>query len=130
MGVLTPPPRDATFQRSYLMDLPAHFGKYLLVHQLGRGGMAELFLAKQSGLKGFEKVLAIKKILPHLTQDPEFVSMFVNEGNRPPLLTHPHIGQIFVLGHAEGAYYMAMEFVMGKDVRSLVEKIRERGGRL
>ncbi len=112
------------------MDLPAHFGKYLLVHQLGRGGMAELFLAKQSGLKGFEKVLAIKKILPHLTQDPEFVSMFVNEGKLAALLTHQHIVQIFDLGHVEGAYYMAMEYVMGKDVRSLVGKIRERGGRL
>ena len=112
------------------MDLPAHFGKYLLVHQLGRGGMAELFLAKQSGLKGFEKVLAIKKILPHLTQDPEFVSMFVNEGKLAALLTHQHIAQIFDLGHVEGAYYMAMEYVMGKDVRSLIGKIRERGGRL
>jgi tetratricopeptide (TPR) repeat protein len=112
------------------MDLPAHFGKYLLVHQLGRGGMAELFLAKQSGLKGFEKILAIKKILPHLTQDPEFVTMFVNEGKLAALLTHQHIAQIFDLGHVEGAYYMAMEYVMGKDLRSLVAKARERGGRL
>src|SRR3990170_171238 len=118
------------FAGAHLMDLPAHFGKYLLVHQLGRGGMAELFLAKQSGLKGFEKVLAIKKILPHLTQDPEFVSMFVNEGKLAALLPHQHIVQIFDLGHVEGAYYMAMEYAMGKDVRSLVGKIRERGGRL
>jgi len=112
------------------MDLPAYFGKYLLVHQLGRGGMAELFLAKQSGLKGFEKVLAIKKILPHLTQDPEFVSMFVNEGKLAALLTHQHIVQIFDLGHVDGVYYMAMEYVMGKDVRTLTAKNRERQGRL
>lgn len=112
------------------MDLPAYFGKYLLVHQLGRGGMAELFLAKQSGLKGFEKVLAIKKILPHLTQDPEFVSMFVNEGKLAALLTHQHIVQIFDLGNVDGAYYMAMEYVMGKDLRTLAVKAREHGGRL
>jgi serine/threonine protein kinase/TolA-binding protein len=112
------------------MDIPAHFGKYLLVHQLGTGGMAELFLAKQSGLKGFEKLLAIKKILPHLTQDPEFVSMFVNEAKLAALLTHQHIVQIFDLGHVDGAYYIAMEYVMGKDVRSLVGKIRAQGGRL
>ena len=112
------------------MDIPAHFGKYLLVHQLGLGGMAELFLAKQSGLKGFEKLLAIKKILPHLTQDPEFVSMFVNEAKLAALLTHQHIVQIFDLGHVDGAYYIAMEYVMGKDVRSLVGKIRAQGGRL
>jgi tetratricopeptide (TPR) repeat protein len=85
------------------MDIPAHFWKYLLVHQLGAGGMAELFLAKQSGLKGFEKLLAIKKILPHLTQDPEFVSMFVNEAKLAALLTHQHIVQIFDLGHVERA---------------------------
>src|SRR3989304_1807245 len=113
------------FTGAHLMDLPAHFGKYLLVHQLGRGGMAELFLAKQSGLKGFEKVLAIKKILPPLTPDPEFVSLFGNEGNPGARVAHQPIVQIFDLGHVEGAYYMAMEYVMGKDVRSLVGKIRE-----
>ncbi len=92
--------------------------------------MAELFLAKQSGLKGFEKILAIKKILPHLTQDPEFVSMFVNEAKLAALLTHQHIVQIFDLGHVDGALYIAMEYVMGKDVRSLVGKIRAQGERL
>ncbi|MEW6682190.1 MAG: protein kinase [Nitrospirota bacterium] len=112
------------------MDLPAQFGKYLLVHRVGSGGMAELFLAKQTGLKGFEKVLAIKKILPHLTQDPEFVSMFVNEGKLAALLTHQHIVQIFDLGHVDGAYYLAMEYVMGKDLRTVAARARERGGRL
>lgn len=118
------------YRRVYLMNLPAQFGKYLLLHRLGQGGMAELFLAKQTGLKGFEKVLAIKKILPHLTQDPEFVSMFVNEGKLAALLTHQHIVQIFDLGHVEGAYYLAMEYVMGKDLRSVAARARERTGRV
>jgi serine/threonine-protein kinase len=83
------------------MDLPAHFGKYLLVHQLGRGGMAELFLAKQSGLKGFEKVLAIKKILPHLTQDPSSSDVCNGQARGP--VDPPHIVQIFDPGHVEGA---------------------------
>jgi serine/threonine protein kinase len=112
------------------MDLPTQFGKYLLVHRVGSGGMAELFLARQAGLKGFEKVLAIKKILPHLTQDPEFVSMFVNEGKLAALLTHQHIVQIFDLGHVDGAYYLAMEYVMGKDLRTVAARARERGGRV
>ncbi len=112
------------------MDLPAQFGKYLLVHRVGIGGMAELFLAKQTGLKGFEKVLAIKKILPHLTQDSEFVSMFVNEGKLAALLTHQQIVQIFDLGHVDGAYYLAMEYVMGKDLRAVSTRARERLGRL
>jgi len=51
---------------------PVKFGKYLLIDKIGTGGMAELFLAKQTGLKGFEKVMAIKRILPHLTEDQEF----------------------------------------------------------
>ncbi|MFZ5875483.1 MAG: protein kinase domain-containing protein [Nitrospirota bacterium] len=112
------------------MELPAQFGKYRLLHRVGHGGMAELFLAKQTGLKGFEKVLAIKKILPHLTQDAEFVSMFVNEGKLAALLTHQHIVQIFDLDHVNGVYYIAMEYVMGKDLRTVAARARERGGQV
>jgi serine/threonine protein kinase len=110
------------------MELPAQFGKYRLLHRVGHGGMAELYLANQTGLKGFEKVLAIKKILPHLTQDAEFVSMFVNEGKLAALLTHQHIVQIFDLDHVNGVYYIAMEYVMGKDLRTVAVRARERGG--
>ncbi|HET8761102.1 MAG TPA: serine/threonine-protein kinase, partial [Nitrospiria bacterium] len=110
------------------MELPAQFGKYRLLHRVGHGGMAELYLAMQTGLKGFEKVLAIKKILPHLTQDSEFVAMFVNEGKLAALLTHQHIVQIFDLDHVNGVYYIAMEYVMGKDLRTVAVRARERGG--
>ncbi|HTP40797.1 MAG TPA: protein kinase [Nitrospiria bacterium] len=105
---------------------PARFGKYLLMDRLAAGGMAELFLAKQIGLKGFEKVVAIKRILPALTQDQEFVGMFINEAKLAALLSHQHIVQIFDLGTTEGFYYIAMEYVMGKDLRALVQRSQAR----
>lgn len=98
------------------------FGKYLLLNKIGLGGMAEVHLAKQKGIKGFEKVLAIKRILPHLTEDSEFVTMFINEAKLVALLSHQNIVQIFDLGHFENNYYIAMEYVMGKDLRSVLQQ--------
>jgi len=108
------------------MNMPttAHFGKYLLIAKVGTGGMAELFMAKQTGLKGFEKVMAIKRILPHLTEDPEFISMFVNEAKLAALLSHQNIVQIFDLGHIENSYFIAMEYVMGKDLRTILHRAK------
>lgn len=81
-------------------------------------------MAKQSGLKGFEKVMAIKRILPHLTEDKEFVSMFINEAKLAALLSHQNIVQIFDLGHIENSYFIAMEYVMGKDLRTILQRAR------
>ncbi|MEW6324274.1 MAG: protein kinase [Nitrospirota bacterium] len=105
---------------------PMRFGKYLLLDRIAAGGMAELFLAKQTGLKGFEKVVAIKRILPLLTQDPEFVGMFINEAKLAALLSHQNIVQIFDLGTTEGFYYIAMEYVMGKDLRTVMQRSQAR----
>lgn len=107
-------------------NVPVQFGKYLLMDRIASGGMAELFLAKQTGLKGFEKVVAIKRILPALTQDQEFVGMFINEAKLAALLSHQHIVQIFDLGTTEGFYYIAMEYIMGKDLRGLVQRSQTR----
>ncbi|MBI3994506.1 MAG: protein kinase [Nitrospirae bacterium] len=109
---------------SLRMNTPVHFGKYLLIDKVGTGGMAELFMAKQSGLKGFEKVMAIKRILPHLTEDAEFISMFVNEAKLAALLTHQNIVQIFDLGHIENAFFIAMEYVMGRDLRTILHRAK------
>jgi len=102
------------------MNQPTRFGKYLLLDKIGTGGMAELFLAKQTGLSGFEKVVAIKRILPHLIQGPEFVDMFVNEAKLAALLSHQNIVQIYDLGNIDQAYYIAMEYIMGKDLRTVL----------
>lgn len=104
--------------------MPIHFGKYILLDKVGTGGMAELFMAKQTGLKGFEKMMVIKRILPHLSGDQEFVSMFINEAKLAALLTHENIVQIFDLGHIENVYFIAMEYVMGKDLRTILHRAK------
>lgn len=101
------------------------FGNYYLVEKIAVGGMAELFKARQRGVANFEKIVAIKRILPHLSDNDEFVRMFIDEAKLAAQLTHPNIAQIFDLGKAGGFYYIAMEYVDGKDLRSLLRKVRE-----
>jgi serine/threonine protein kinase len=91
-----------------------------LLKKIGRGGMAELFLARQTGVAGFERVVAIKRILPHLTEDREFVQMFVNEAKLAAQITHPNVVQIYDFGAVLGTYYMAMEYVMGKSLAAVL----------
>ncbi|NKE72150.1 serine/threonine-protein kinase [Candidatus Manganitrophus noduliformans] len=102
------------------MSQPIRFGKYLLLDKIGTGGMAELFLAKQTGLSGFEKTVAIKRILPHLTQGAEFIAMFINEAKLAALLSHQNIVQIYDLGNVDQCHYIAMEYIMGKDLRTVI----------
>ncbi len=101
------------------------FGNYYLLERIAVGGMAELFKARQRGVHNFEKIVAIKRILPHLSDNDEFVRMFIDEAKLAAQLTHPNIVQIFDLGKAAGFYYIAMEYVDGKDLRSLLRKVRE-----
>ena len=78
--------------------------------------MAELFQARQSGVEGFEKLVAIKRILPHMAEDHEFVHMFIDEAKVAAQLNHPNIVQIYDLGEAStDRYFIAMEYVHGKD---------------
>ena len=101
------------------------FGNYYLLEKIAVGGMAELFKARQRGVHNFEKIVAIKRILPHLSDNDEFVRMFIDEAKLAAQLTHPNIVQIFDLGKASGFYYIAMEYVDGKDLRTLLRKVRD-----
>jgi serine/threonine-protein kinase len=105
-------------------------GKYQLVSKLAKGGMAEVFLAKVAGPRGFEKTLVLKRILPHLAEDPQFVEMFFTEARVAARLNHPHIVQIFDFGEAEGAYYLAMEYIDGPDLRTLLARATQAGVQL
>ncbi len=89
------------------------FGRYELLTLLARGGMAEVFLARMSGVGGFAKLLVIKRILPHLGEDPEFREMFVNEGRVAARLDHPNICQVYELGEVDGEVFLAMEYLDG-----------------
>ncbi len=108
------------------MSLRIPFGKYYLTEKIAIGGMAELYRAKRVGVAGFEKLLVIKKILPHLSLHEEFVSMFINEAKIAAQLTHTNIVQIFDLGKIEDSYYIAMEYVWGKDLKAVLKKGKEK----
>ncbi len=95
------------------------FGNYVLLKKLGTGGMAEVFLAKQTGLAGFERLVCIKRILPHLTEHSEFITMFQDEARIAANLNHPNIVQIYELGEIDGSYFIAMELIKGEDVRQI-----------
>lgn len=84
------------------------FGNYTFVKKLATGGMAEVWQATQRGIGGFNRPVVIKRILPHLADQPEFVQMFLNEARIAARFSHPNIAQIFDSGEADGAYYIAM----------------------
>jgi serine/threonine protein kinase len=106
---------------------PQRYGKYELLERIGEGGMAEVFRARLPGAAGFEKILVLKRILPHLAKKPDFVSMFVDEAKLAAKVQHQNVVQVFELGEAEGGeLYMAMEFVSGVDLRRLLVNARDR----
>jgi len=106
------------------------FGQYVLERRLARGGMAEIWLARMTGVEGFEKAVAIKKILPHLTESDDFEKMFIDEAKLAARLNHENIIHIFDLGKIGDEYYIAMEYVEGRDLRSMLNQARRRGMRI
>ncbi|HEY8079872.1 MAG TPA: serine/threonine-protein kinase [Labilithrix sp.] len=106
--------------------LPKKFGKYTLIRKLATGGMAELFLAIQKSVAGFEKLQVIKRILPSMNQDKAFIDMLLHEARVAATLSHPNIVQIFDVGMADGQYYIAMEHVHGEDLRSIVRQMKKK----
>ncbi|HEX2676396.1 MAG TPA: serine/threonine-protein kinase, partial [Polyangiales bacterium] len=109
---------------------PVLYGKYQLLEQLARGGMAEVYKAKAHGVEGFEKILVIKRILPELSQNPRFVEMFINEAKIAVTLSHANIVQVFDLGQAQGSYFIAMEFVAGMDLATTLKRAHRSQRRL
>ncbi|HEX6902051.1 MAG TPA: TonB family protein [Thermoanaerobaculia bacterium] len=109
-------------------DAPGErFGQYTLLDRIAVGGMAEVWKARMRGVEGFQKTVAIKKILPHMTDNAEFVGMFIDEAKLAAQLSHPNIVHIYDLGKIGRDYYIAMEYVEGKDLRSLLNAARRRG---
>ncbi|HEX4461427.1 MAG TPA: serine/threonine-protein kinase, partial [Polyangia bacterium] len=110
--------------------MSTQFGKYVLQRKLAEGGMAELFLAKQEGMEGFEKLVVVKRILPQLCADDSFVRMFLNEARVAARLNHPNVVQIFDLGKLGEQFFIAMEYVHGEDLRAVIREATEHGARL
>ncbi|MCB9549439.1 MAG: serine/threonine protein kinase [Myxococcales bacterium] len=112
------------------MREPVKFGDYYLFERVAVGGMAEVFKGVSYGVEGFERLFAVKRVLPNISEDQEFIEMFIDEAKIAVQLTHANIGQIFELGNADSSYFIAMEFVQGKDLRAIFDTARRRGGAL
>jgi eukaryotic-like serine/threonine-protein kinase len=96
------------------------FGRYELLRQLGTGGMAEVFLARQSGVGGFRKHVVVKRVLPHLSADDAFVRMLLQEARLAARISHPNVVQIFDVGQVGGTHFIAMEYVKGWDLNAII----------
>jgi serine/threonine-protein kinase len=101
--------------------------KYRLTQKIGSGGMAEVFRATGEGPEGFERAFVVKRILPGLSDAPEFVRMFVDEAKISARLLHPNIVQVFEFAYQDGGYYIVMEPVDGVDMGCLLRKLERRG---
>ena len=105
-----------------LAMMPRQIGRYQILDRLAVGGMAELYKATLTGEHGFEKLVVIKKILPHLAKDRSFVEMFIDEARITAQLDHRHIVQVFELGNDADTPYIAMQYVDGLDVLALLRE--------
>lgn len=100
-------------------------GPYLLQQKVARGGMAELFLADYVRRDGFRRKVAVKRILPHLAGNKDFINMFTREARLAALLQHPNIVQIFDYGKIENAYFIAMEYIDGKNLGEILSAMNQ-----
>ena len=105
---------------------PKQFGKYQLLDRIAVGGMAELFRAKLTGAQGFEKLIAIKMILPNLSAEENLVTSFIDEAKLAALLHNENIIQIYDFGSMDDQYFIAMEYLFGKDLRAIIRAAREK----
>lgn len=101
-------------------------GRYDVLTLISVGGMAELFLASVSGPGGFRKFVALKRILPSLRHDEDFVAMFLEEARISASLSHANIAQVFELGEDDGEYFIALELIEGHDLGRIVRRAGQR----
>ena len=112
------------------MSSPTQLGRYRLISRLATGGMGEVYLARVDGPAGFAKTVVVKRILPFLASDLGFIELFLNEARLAALLTHPNVVQIFELGSEGDDYFLAMEYVHGRSLHAVLERLSERQQRL
>ena len=101
-------------------------GKFKILRLLAVGGMAEIYLARVTGIEGFAKAVVLKRILPELANNPEFVEMFLDEARLAATFQHPNVVQVYDIGRVEGSYFFTMEYVHGEDVRGILAAAKEK----
>jgi serine/threonine protein kinase len=104
---------------------PERFGRYVLLDRIGSGGMAEVYRAVMPGAEGFRQTFVVKRILAERSRAADFVDMFVQEARIGSLLSHPNIVQVFDFGNVGGDYFLAMEYLRGRDVQALMRRLRQ-----
>lgn len=124
--VLTPIEPARVFEDEEPAD-GVKFGQYVLVEKIATGGMAEVWKARMRGVEGFQKIVAIKKILPHLSDNQDFIEMFVDEAKLAAQLNHNNIIHIYDLGKIQSSYYIAMEYIDGYDLKTILRRGEDRG---
>lgn len=120
------PARTEIAYASSVATKPQAFGRYLLLDKVASGGMAEVWRAKLSGEQGFQRIYAIKKILPHVAEDNEFITMFTDEAIITSSLQHSNIGQCYEFSKLGDTFYIAMEYISGKDLKTVWSHCRSR----
>jgi serine/threonine protein kinase len=103
------------------------FGKYQILERIATGGMAEIYKARLEGIGGFQRTFAIKRILPNLSQNSSYIAMLVDEAKVAGLLSHANIVQILDLGQVDNIWYIAMEYVHGRDLGRVLRRARKKG---
>src|SRR5262245_33299493 len=106
---------------------PLRIGRYEVITHLATGGMAQIYLARQTGLGAFERHVVLKTILRERATDQRFVTMFLDEAKLAATLNHQNIAQVYEVDQADGAYFMAMEYVHGENARAILETTLRRG---
>jgi TonB family protein len=126
----TLPEAPRTRPRTPPAEPGTRFGQYLLEEHVATGGMAEVYRARMVGMEGFQKTVAIKRVLSNLTGDEEFVKMLIDEAKLAAQLNHNNIIHIYDLGKIGDSYYIAMEYIEGHDLRSVLQQCNAEGVRI
>ncbi|MCX4247988.1 serine/threonine-protein kinase [Paraliomyxa miuraensis] len=113
---------DANGRSARGLPFGTRMGRYSLIRRLAVGGMAELYIARQAGIEGFEKIVALKRVLPHLAEDAQFVQMFLAEARIAATLDHPNIVHVTDIGEEDGEYFFAMEYVHGANLLEVLRR--------
>ncbi|MCA9523534.1 MAG: serine/threonine protein kinase [Myxococcales bacterium] len=109
---------------------PRRFGKYQILRRISIGGMAEVYHAVFTNDQGFEKEVAVKRILPLMDQEQSFTEMFIHEAKLASTLNHANIAQIYELGEIGNSYFIAMEYIHGETVRAVIRRMNALGARV
>ena len=117
------PPDPPTLSTAPQPTSPKRIGRYELCFELASGGMASVYLARAEGAPGFQKLIALKRIHPHLATEKDYVEMFLDEARIASRITHANVCSVFDFGEADGEYYIAMEYLVGEPLSRLHRRV-------